>query len=115
MKQSIRIGLAAALLLGGLTQAFAQYPPPAYQAVPAQPGTIYIPGPPPAEVVEMQPPPPDRRPIWHWQRGHWRWDGRQYAWFPGHWVERPPHMSEWIAPHWEHHANGWFMVEGHWR
>jgi hypothetical protein len=124
MKVCIRTGLAAAILVCGVTQAFAQSPPPAYQYAPppqqggpppAPPGTVYVPAAPPAEIVEMQPPPPDRRPIWHWQKGHWRWDGRQYAWFPGRWVERPPHMHEWVPAHWERHPNGWFMVEGHWQ
>jgi hypothetical protein len=114
MTSLIRTALSALLLLGGAAGALAQNAPPVYVQAPP-PGVIYVPAPPPAEIVEVQPPPPDRRPIWHWQRGHWRWDGRQYAWHPGHWVERPPRMVEWVAPHWEHHPNGWFLVEGHWR
>ncbi len=80
---------------------------------PAQ--TVYIAKPPPAEVADPMPPPPDSLPVWAWQKGHWRWDGRAYVWYPGHWVERPQHVVEWVAPHWERHADGWVMIEGHWR
>jgi hypothetical protein len=88
------------------SEVLAQTPPP---------GVIYLPSAPPAEIVEVQPAPPDGRAIWVWHKGHWRWDGRQYVWHPGHWMERPPHMAEWVPPHWERHPNGWFLVEGHWR
>jgi hypothetical protein len=106
-KSLLIVSAAAVLALTGCVVERHAPPPPA--------PVVYIPRPPPAEVVEVMPAPPDPRPIWAWQKGHWRWDGREYAWNPGHWVERPQHVAEWAPPHWEQHANGWFMVEGHWR
>jgi len=103
----VMVSVFACVLLAGCVERRVMPPPPAPVA--------YIPRPPPAEVVEVMPAPPDPRPIWAWQKGHWRWDGREYVWYPGHWVERPRHVAEWVPPHWEPHANGWFMIEGHWR
>jgi hypothetical protein len=104
----------AAVLLCGFAQAFAQGVPPAYQPAPP-PGVTYLPSAPPAEIVGIRPPRPDRRSIWVWHKGHWRWDGRAYVWLPGHWAERPPHMAKWVPPHWKHRRHGWTLVEGHWR
>jgi len=108
VKSVLVLSVLAVLTLSGCVERRPPPPPP-----PA--AVVYVPAAPPAEVVEVMPAPPDQRPIWIWQKGHWRWDGRQYVWHPGHWAERPPHVAEWIAPHWESHANGWFFVEGHWR
>ncbi|WP_146002778.1 YXWGXW repeat-containing protein [Telmatospirillum siberiense] len=112
MKSIRSLAVASALsclMLAGCVAHRAGPPPP------PPPAVVYIPRPPPAEMVEAMPPPPDPRPIWVWQKGHWRWDGREYVWHPGHWFERPPHVAEWVPPHWEQHANGWFLIEGHWR
>ena len=84
-------------------------PPPA-QAV------VYVQKPPPAEIVEVVPAPPGPANVWVWQKGHWRWDGYNYHWFPGHWVQRPPNVTVWVAPHWEARGgNGFVFVEGTWR
>ena len=80
------------------------------------PAAVIVQRPPPAEIVETVSPPPGPREAWVWQRGHWRWDGYDYRWAPGHWVERPAHVTEWVAPHWQQHPNGgWIFIEGTWR
>jgi hypothetical protein len=42
--------------------------------------------PPPAQV---ETPPPAPSPLAMWQPGHWSWNGSQYFWTSGHYVERP--------------------------
>ena len=80
------------------------------------PAAVIVQQPPPAEVVETVPPPPGPPEVWVWQRGHWRWDGRSYQWNQGHWVQRPPHVNAWVAPHWQQHPNGgWIFIEGRWQ
>jgi hypothetical protein len=71
---------------------------------------------PPEPLVEVQSSPPGPGELWVWQRGHWRWDGRDYRWMAGRWAERPPHVTEWVAPRWEPHPNGGYVfIEGGWR
>jgi len=71
---------------------------------------------PPAVRYEMVPAlPPDRAVREHWQPGHWRWDGREYVWVPGHYAVRPRPGAVWVAHHWERRGAGWVLIEGHWR
>jgi hypothetical protein len=74
---------------------------------------------PPAPRYEAVPPyPPAYRPgRVVWQPGHWRWDGRDYDWVPGRYVEIPRHRHyrRWNEGHWEQRHGGWFWVEGRWR
>ena len=68
---------------------------------------------PPPRVYEHRGPPPDRGYVWI--DGYHRYEGGQYVWTPGRW-ERPPHHGQrWVAHRWEHHHDGWVMIEGHWR
>ena len=71
------------------------------------------PRPPPQVIVEQMPPAPG--PAFVWQPGHWRWNGHDYFWVPGHYVERPRHVREWVAPHWEQRNGAYVLFEGHWR
>jgi hypothetical protein len=77
---------------------------------------VYVQKQPPQEIVEVQPQPPGPGERWAWQKGHWRWDGRDYHWFPGRWVERPVYAREWAPPRWEARGgNGYVFIEGSWR
>jgi hypothetical protein len=68
---------------------------------------------PPAPVYERRGPPPERGYVW--QGGYHRYEGDHYVWTPGHY-ERPPHEhARWIQHRWEHHRDGWVMVDGHWK
>lgn len=74
---------------------------------------IYVRRAPPAEIVEVIPSQPG--PAYVWVRGHFRWDGDDYHWVPGHWQVVPSGYREWVPGHWAEREGQWFWVEGHWR
>ena len=76
---------------------------------------VVVPTPPPAPIAEVVPAPPGPPEMWVWQRGHWRWNGREYVWQRGRYVERPHRAAQWVPPHWQERAGGWVYVTGHWR
>ncbi len=71
----------------------------------------YPPPPPPARIEEpsVAPAPADV-----WVPGHWDWNGRQYVWAEGQWVERPNPNSVWVPSHSEWNGYEWISVPGHW-
>jgi len=82
---------------------------------PAAAVEIIAPRPPPAVRYEVAPPPPAGREV-VWERGHWHWDGHDWEWVPGHFVERPHRTAEWVEGHWAERPNGtWAWAPGHWR
>ncbi len=76
---------------------------------------VVVAKPPPAPMAEVVPAPPGPPEAWVWQPGHWRWDGREYVWQRGRYVERPRRAAEWVPPHWQERGGGWVYVAGHWR
>lgn len=68
---------------------------------------------PPPPRAEYQPPPPTERAVW--DPGHWNWNGREYAWQPGHYIERPNPVARWEAGRWVAQNGRWVWVEGAWR
>jgi hypothetical protein len=62
-----------------------------------------------ARYEEVPPPPPAARVVW--QPGEWHWDGRQYVWRPGHYVERLASYHRWEAGHWDGRGD---WIPGHW-
>jgi hypothetical protein len=70
---------------------------------------------PPARPVERVPPPPPHTPPRAGHPGYHRYDGHQYVWVPGTYVEPPHAHARWVDGHWDHHGNGYVWVEGHWR
>ena len=75
---------------------------------------IIAPRAPPPPRIEPVPAPPSTQVIW--QQGHWAWNGNDYIWLPGRYVERPaPQTASWEPGHWEQGSNGWIWVEGHWQ
>ncbi len=67
---------------------------------------------PPPPRYEAPPPPPSERMVW--DPGRWQWDGHDYRWVPGHYVERPYRDARWEPGHWAERNGGWVWVEGHW-
>ncbi|MBE9604877.1 YXWGXW repeat-containing protein [Acetobacteraceae bacterium H6797] len=67
----------------------------------------------PAPRPEVRPPPPSERLVW--APGHWHWDGRQYEWVPGRWVERPRSGAVWVPGEWVARGGQWVWVPAHWR
>lgn len=76
---------------------------------------VIVARPPPAlrtEVILVRPGPPER---FVWRPGFWRWDGRDYDWVPGAWIERRGPRGEWVRERWVVRHGGWVFVPGHWR
>jgi hypothetical protein len=130
MKHRFVIAAATALAISApaladspisLHQGTAAYPtltpitPPASELaqaqIPAYP-SVALPFPPPAAQNEFPPPAPS--PSYVWEPGHWSWNGVQFTWLPGRYVERPAVSASFVPGHWEHNATGWVWVEGRW-
>jgi hypothetical protein len=71
---------------------WAAMPPPRQEVVPAKPGQNLV-----------------------WQPGHWRWDGRDYVWIGGRWIEPAGRGRRWVPGHWQQFRGQWVWVEPHWR
>ncbi|MGH7029545.1 MAG: hypothetical protein ACREE9_14500 [Stellaceae bacterium] len=69
----------------------------------------YAPPPPRAET-----PPPPPSPLAMWQAGHWFWNGSQFIWTQGHYVERRSPTADWLPGSWQQGPRGWTWVAGHW-
>jgi hypothetical protein len=65
--------------------------------------------PPPARV-EVVPAP---REGYVYDRGHYEWDGQQYQWREGRYIERRE-GHEWRPSVIEHHGDKWRFRAGHW-
>ena len=68
---------------------------------------------PPHAVHEHRPVAPG--PSYVWIGGYQSWNGRAYAWVPGHWVMPPHAHAPWVAPKWNPRHDGWVFTEGRWR
>jgi hypothetical protein len=83
-----------------------------------RPATVEIlaprqPPPPRVEIIPTPQRPPD---VVEWRPGHWLWDGREYIWVAGEYIERPHHEARWVPGHWDERPNGtWAWIQGHWR
>jgi hypothetical protein len=79
--------------------------------------TVYVsspPPPPPAPGDAYMGPPPFPGAVWI--NGYWAWDGREYVWAAGHWIQAPPGYSYYIAPHWGYRPDGRYVyIRGYWR
>ena len=93
------------LLAAGIAGCVPAAPPP------SQPATVVRVAPPPARY-EAPPPAPSARV--EWVPGRWRWDGHDYRWQEGRYVERPAGELRWIPGRWVASNAGWMWQEGHW-
>jgi hypothetical protein len=111
------IGVAAAAL-GSVALAACSTPPGSLVVEPSAvlargaSEIVAAPQPPPPIRVEIPPPAPSSQALWRF--GHWSWDGRQFVWNPGQYVERPSPTASWIPDHWEQRPEGWIRVDGQW-
>ncbi|MBV9655329.1 MAG: YXWGXW repeat-containing protein [Acetobacteraceae bacterium] len=85
-------------ILLALTACAASYTAPAVPPLVAE----RVPAPPPAPVPLI------------WQPGHYIWDGAQYRWSPGRWVDRAGHGTLWQDGYWQRHGRRYEWVPGHW-
>ena len=79
---------------------------------PPFPPPVTVPVAPPNPQEEI--PPPSPSPTYVWEPGHWSWNGMQYFWQPGKYLERPSAATTYVAGHWEQYPNGWIWVAGQW-
>ncbi len=108
MKRSHTLALLAAVAAIGVTACTVRPPPCQF----GQTASI-APPPPRVEVIPPPPMPPEREV---WAPGHWRWDGRDYAWESGHYIARPSAEAAYEPGRWVQTADGgWAWMPGHWR
>lgn len=68
----------------------------------------------PAPRAERVPAPPVSSVLLIWQPGHHDWDGQQFAWIEGRWVERAGHGTLWQDGYWRRDGVTYVWVRGHW-
>jgi hypothetical protein len=76
---------------------------------------IVAPTAPPPPRYEVVPPPSRPAEIVQWRPGHWHWNGREYAWIGGEYIERPRPAAVWVPGHWDARGGRWVWIEGRWR
>src|SRR6201986_3443125 len=67
---------------------------------------------PPVIPVYEQPPLP--APGYLWTPGYWAWDGMDYYWVPGTWVEPPVGGMLWTPGYWDYQDGAYVWTEGYW-
>lgn len=55
----------------------------------------------------------DRRAGFFWVRGHYEWQGNQWAWIPGHY-ERERAGYRYVEPRYEQRNGAWVTIQGSW-
>ena len=81
-------------------------------SAPAGTTVIVAPTAPPPPQTESPPPPPS--PTYVWDPGRWNWNGVQYVWRPGSYVEKPTVTATFVPGHWQQAPNGWVWADSHW-
>jgi hypothetical protein len=67
---------------------------------------------PPVIPVYAQPALP--APGYLWSPGYWAWDGNDYYWVPGTWVEPPSSGMLWTPGYWNYQNGSYVWSEGYW-
>jgi hypothetical protein len=83
----------------------------------AQSTVVIAPNPPPPPQVETVPPPPSAEAhVMYWQPGHWMWNGVNWQWASGQYVQRPAPQAVWEPGHWvQQPTGGYVWMDGHWQ
>ncbi|MCL2469715.1 MAG: hypothetical protein FWF24_05745 [Alphaproteobacteria bacterium] len=82
--------------------------------VPPFPYVRLAPSAPPRPMPEiLYPPANPMREVW--RAGHWDYDGRQFNWVEGQYMERPHPTAAWTPDRWERRTFGWAFVPGFWQ
>lgn len=94
MRHSVVVVLLGCLIITGCASGRPTHPPiPPYE-------TEQIPLPPVSAAVVV------------WQPGHFDWDGADYTWKPGEWVERA--NTTWLDGYWDETTRNPVWVPAHW-
>jgi hypothetical protein len=96
-------------LLSILAIAGASFVPTLASALEA--GVIIVDRAPPAPRTEPPPPP---REGFVWSPGYWKWDGYNYSWQEGNWIQTQQPTAKWVPDHWVERNGRWEFVPGHW-
>ena len=80
-----------------------------------QSGTTISPVPPPQTLHEVKPDATDMVPYVIWRPGYWRWNGVNYEWARGYYMQKPNFSAAWMNDRWEGHNYGWVFVPGYWK
>jgi WXXGXW repeat (2 copies) len=107
-----RIVIGGAILsFAALLGACANPPPTEKLAV----NEVLAPRAPPPPLYESIPSiPPGQGDMATWMPGYWRWDGLDYVWTPGSYIDRPRREAYWVPASWQQRGNSWVYIEGHW-
>lgn len=83
----------------------------------AQPSVVIAPSAPPPPRTEAIPPPPSEEArVMYWRPGHWAWDGANWTWTTGEYVQRPTPAAVWEPGHWlQQPSGGYVWVDGRWQ
>ena len=80
---------------------------------PAPQGVVVYQAPPaPRATVAVRPAAPVQGAVW--VQGHWQWNGAQYIWVQGSWLQ-PRAGAVYVQPRWERRGRGYVYVQGTWR
>ena len=50
-----------------------------------------------------------------WRPGFWDFDGMEYRWVAGQFLQRPDPTATWSPDRWEQRTFGWVFIPGHWQ
>lgn len=81
----------------------------------AYPYTQMAPQAPPPDPGETVPPLPGASNDFAWRPGFWAYNGKEFYWIDGRYLQRPGPTAFWSLDHWEHRQYGWVFVPGFWQ
>ncbi len=98
-------------------------PPPVAIVAPTQPSqaaVLVAPAAPPLPQSETIPPLPATATVTtYWQPGHWNWNGSNWVWVDGSYIQRmqqPTAIAVWVPGQWVMQSTGGYVwVAGHWQ
>jgi hypothetical protein len=71
--------------------------------------------PPPIPAPQVEVPGTAPSPDYVWTPGYWEWNGSEYVWISGKWMEVSTPQATWVPGHWQQTGGGWMWVSGYWK
>ncbi len=68
---------------------------------------------PPSTPSEERGIPPSATSVWI--PSHWEWNGHEWVWVHGEWMEPPNAGAIWEPSHWGWNGHEWVWISGHWK
>jgi len=66
----------------------------------------------PAPKAEKKPTAPSEITVW--VPGDYFWDGQDWIWADGYWLDQPWDDAVWVPGHWVERPWGWLWIDGYW-